>query len=155
MLFLYSPPVIVCFNHFPIIIPLLTLCMHAALRVSECGGEAKGSTAMQTSLRGAKHLDPHYSQMMFGHTQTEPTFHLTRTIITILGTFKFIRELCCQQHRGENNDSDIKLPERLSSLRICPLQILHRPSQCNITSSALFQMSGWTRIACVYVLAYI
>lgn len=129
--------------------------MHAASRVSECGGEAKGSTATQTSLRGAKHLDPHYRQAMPGHTQTEPTFHLTRKIIPILETFKFIAELCSQQHSTENNDSDIKLPERLSSFRICPLQSLHRPSRCNITSSALFQMSAWTRIACVYALAYI
>lgn len=53
--------------------------------------KAKRSRATQTSPREVKHLELHWREAMPGHTQTEPTFRLSRTIIPIMGKFNFIR----------------------------------------------------------------
>lgn len=78
---------------------------------------------------------------MSGHTQTEPvSVHQTRTIIPTTGKFKFIRS--CAVSSAESTTMTVTF----DCLRGYPasksaLQMLHSPSQCNITSSALFQMS--------------
>lgn len=52
--------------------------------------------------RETRHLDLYHKQAMVGHTQTESTFHLTRTIIPIMGTFRFVfDELCKNKHSAE------------------------------------------------------
>lgn len=97
---------------------------------------------MQTSQREAQYLEPHLRQAMPGHTQTEPvSVHQTRTIIPIMGKFRFI--MSCAIRSTEPTTMTVTF----NCLRGYPasksaLQMLHRPSQCNITSSALFQMSG-------------